>query len=243
MKFSRVYIIGSGVFGWLLHDRISKFYPAEIVMFDKGDRLYFAKATAEEPTLIIVAVPIGEIPSVLREIVALKPEHTFLTEIGSVKDNLCTKYNRIIGGALPFLSTHPMTGPLDTLWGEKDWKRKCLIIDSDSNEYELQDRLSIVTFWEDLGFVIRYISAKDHDRVIGTLSHLSHFMILAYVEFVKETLTPEEIDLAGTSFEKFNAMAKGAERLKDIYVSNEQLGGLVEGFAAGMHLTYGKIKE
>ncbi len=173
----------------------------------------------------------------------LELKNTFVTEIGSVKGGLCIKYNRIMNGRLPFLSTHPMTGPLDTLWGEKAWGRKCLIVDNDNNEHELQDRLSIVTFWEDLGFVIRYIGATDHDRVIGTLSHLSHYMILAYVKMVGETLSPEEIDLAGTSFEKFKAMARGAERLKDIYVANEELPSLIEDYSITLFETLKEMKK
>jgi prephenate dehydrogenase len=243
MKFAQVYIIGNGVFGNLLRSRILRFYDAEVFMFDKGDKLWFPDATPEKPTLIIVATPINEIAGVLQTVFSLNPKNTYLTEVGSVKGDMCAIYNRINNGTIPFLSTHPMTGPLDTLWEEFDWKRKCLVVDNDSNQYELQDRLSIVTFWQDLGFVIKYISAKDHDRIIGMLSHLSHFMILAYSRFVRESLTPEEIDLAGTSFERFDKMALGAARLKDIYTNNTELLKLVDDFSGSLHETLWKIKE
>ena len=245
MKFAKVYIIGNGVFGQLLHRRITQFYGAEVCVFDKGDKLDFSEATPEKPNLIIVATPISEILKVIETVVAINPINTWLTEIGSAKGKLfCNQCCYAIGTKMPFLSVHPMTGPLDTLWGELNWHRKCLVVEKSTvNDFEemstsevWEKALEIQDFWEDLGFVIR------HDRIIGTLSHLSHFMILSYAKFVRATLTPAEIDLAGTSFEKFDKMAKGAERLMDIYKANDALYGITQEFASQMETSLFKLQ-
>jgi prephenate dehydrogenase len=240
VSFSQVCIIGNGVFGKLLAERIRKFYKSDLLVFDKDDALVFPNCSGQR--LIIVATPIHAIPEVLAHLVRLGPKNTFVTEIGSVKGDLVAKYESIISRAFPFVSSHPMTGPLDTLWNERDWKRKCILIEDKNVVHRVDEINPIDEFWTKLGFITRRIDAHEHDGVIGVLSHLSHYMILAYVKMAKEMLSPEQLELAGTSFEKFKAMAAGAERLQDIYVANEVLPSLVEDYSITLYKTLREMK-
>jgi prephenate dehydrogenase len=241
MSFRQVCIIGNGVFGKLLAERIRKFYGTDPIVFDKDDALVFPNCSGQR--LIIVATPIHAIPDVLAHLVRLGPKNTTVTEIGSVKGDLFRKYENIVARAFPFFSSHPMTGPLDTLWGERDWKRKCIIISNPLFIKRSDEIAPMIEFWEELGFIIKTVDADEHDVAIGVLSHLSHYMILAYIKMANEVLTPEQLELAGTSFEKFKAMAAGAERLKDIYIANEMLPTLVEDYSITLYKTLREMKE
>jgi prephenate dehydrogenase len=89
-------------------------------------------------------------------------------------------------------------------------------------------------FWEEMGFSLEDIDAGEHDEKIGKLSHVSHYMIMKYVEFVDATMTEDDKKLAGSSYEKFKKMAEGAKRLKDIYDSNQKLPEIIEEFSEFM---------
>lgn len=232
MKFGRIYIVGMGVMGKLLHDRIKLFYPADIVTFDKDDVIKIEDGIIETPNLVIVATPVSTLFDVVKNVAALKPKHTYITEIGSVKDSSIAMHaavDRERNGSMFFGSTHPMVGPLAKDWDVLDWHRKCLILGGEPGVFSCPDE--IAGFWKDLGFDTQYIGFSKHDEVVGKLSHLSHYMIMMYIRYVRETMKPEEIALAGTSFETFAKMAEGAERLQDIYKTSPYLEKMTREFS------------
>jgi prephenate dehydrogenase len=235
MKFSRVYIVGMGVMGKLLHDRIFHFYTGNIVVFDKNDTIRIEDGTPEAPNLVIIATPILTIRDLVQQIADLAPRNVYITEIGSVKDAAISMHSIIEQSgnrSLFFGSTHPMVGPLAKDWNILHWHRKCLILGGQPGVPSCPE--PIAQFWRDLGFETHQIGFADHDIFIGKLSHLSHFMIMMYVRYIRETMKPEEIALAGTSFETFSKMAEGAERLHDIYEANPNLNTIAKDFAEYM---------
>lgn len=243
MKFSRIFIIGAaGVMGKLLTKRLQDFYTdqhgnLDLVLLDKGSTINIPDGDADHYNLVIVSTPISEIGKTLESIVAIDPKFTFITEIGSVKGGLWSDYQVVMSQLTHpnsfFASTHPMVGPLAKDWDILDWKRKCVIISGETDSTDCHKWF--MDFWTDLGFVNEIMTSSiRHDEVIGILSHLSHFMIMMYVRHAKKVLTPEELGLAGTSFETFVKMADGAERLHDIYDANRSLPKLVEGFCKDM---------
>ncbi len=232
--FKNVYVIGAkGVMGQLLSRRIRTFMPKlNVIDFDKGDELLFG----EGPNLVVISTPISTIKGIIEDIAKLKPSQTFVVELGSVKGQF-NEYVTAAEGLAGFDSAHTMTGPLATDWDVFDWKKNCIFINNKAPNKE------VIDFWKDLGFVIKAIDYKSHDIVIGKLSHLSHFMIMTYVDFIKETLTADEIALAGTSFEKFSAMAVGARRLNDIYTANDFLPNITADFSVYMQNKTGKFRS
>lgn len=231
MKFEMIYIIGHGVMGKLLEERIREFYSTSVKTFDKGDRLVIKDGTRTKPNLILVATPISEIAKVLKKVAKINPKHTHVMEIGSVKGGLGS-YRAIFNGrnkTLVFSSFHPMVGPLTKDWHIEKWGKKCLAVSVNHRESRLA-----VEFWKKIGFIVKDVDYKRHDFVVGMLSHLSHFMILSYAKYVKSVLGKEDIELAGTSFEFFSKLAVGAERLSDIYKANKELDSLVAFFTMRM---------
>ncbi len=233
-KFGQIYIIGgSGVMGQLLNDRIALMFQNdrnhsfECEIFDKGDKLSIRSGTNKLPNLVIIATPIKEILSVVKKLAKLKITNVYFTEIGSVKGNLVKAYQEEIGGT-KFLSVHPMIGPLAKDWKDIKWsKYNCLFIDAFE---KIPEHRAIRGFWRDLGFICHDIDATYHDEIIGKLSHLSHFLVKTYVNYVHNTLSKEELSLAGPSFKFFEKLAKGSERLKDMFDTNSALPTLLKEF-------------
>jgi len=193
--------------------------------------------------MIIVATPIHAIPGILKAINGMDLRFTFVCEIGSVKGKLVKEYEDIMTNksGIWFESVHPMIGPLATDWSTFNWSPKtCLIIQQDVSQ--IPETNWIANFWKDLGFKTHRVDPFYHDRVIGTLSHLSHFMILTYVDYVEKTLKPHEIALAGPSFEKFKTLAQGARRLEDIYINNEELPKLIAEYSDHMDSIISRIQ-
>ncbi len=214
LKYKQIYIIGgNGVMGQLITHRMSVAckdkFPKSPILYDKDDVLQFEDGTKEEPIFIIVSVPITEIDATLKRIFELSPKNCFITEIGSVKGYLVEKYYNILSsrqnGSIFFNSFHPMCGPLAD-WQIMDWNKKCLAV-----EYKnFPIYKPLIDFWESLNFTVKNINNEEHNKIIGKISHLSHFMILKYVEFIEKTCKKEELELAGTSWETFKRMANGA---------------------------------
>jgi prephenate dehydrogenase len=235
VKFGRIYIVGMGVMGKLLHDRIFHFYTGNIVTFDKDDTIRIEDGTAEAPNLVIISTPISTIGNLVQQIADLAMSNTYITEIGSVKDASIAMHGIVEQSGNPSLffgSTHPMVGPLAKDWHVLDWHRKCLILGGQPGVPSCPE--PIAQFWRDLGFETHQIGFTAHDEFIGKLSHLSHFMIMMYVRYIHATMKPEEIALAGTSFETFSKMAEGAERLHDIYEANPYLNNITKEFSEFM---------
>ena len=233
MKFKNIHIIGYGVMGRLLRQRIDKFYGGNIVVSDRGEGIIIPDGTEEGPSLVIIATPISAVTSICEQIATLNPRHTHVCDVASTKSNYM-RWRNIFKSAqkenntLHWGSYHPMVGPLAKDWDVKYWGRKCLQARLACSVSE--HNILMNDFWRDLGFKVEQIDHERHDVLIGKLSHLSHYLILKYVEFIESNMSKKEIALAGTSFEKFKEMADGARRLGDIYESNKHLPELVKEF-------------
>ncbi len=232
--FNKIYIIGGlGVIGKLLHQRISFLYEeANVVIFDKGDKIIIENGTPSLPNLVIISTPISEITKTMRKLVEINPRHTYVIEIGSVKSPIvktCLDIMKSKKCHIMFNSVHPMAGVLSS-WNIIDWGKTCLFIEVDNVPfYE-----PIKDFLLKMKFVIKNVKYEDHDKVLAKVSHLSHFMIMKYVDFCKKTLTPKELEMAGTSFEMFEKLADGARRLQDIYDYNKELPKVIEDFSKNL---------
>jgi prephenate dehydrogenase len=234
--------------GKLLHKRILDFYKPtpEVVVIDKDDRLAIDSGNINDFHLVIISTPIGQISSTFKKIVEINPEHTYVCEIGSAKEEVYEQCIQAMSSPsdnihLFFESVHPMVGPLATDWNVFEWNKKCLIVRKDIERRPETQRIE--QFWKDIGFSTHLMSLEQHDDVIGRLSHLSHFMIMEYVNFVKKTLPPELLKFGGPSFETFSKMAEGAARLEDIYKANAELKGIVAAFSKHLRASLEKIQE
>ncbi len=242
MKFDNIMVIGYGVMGQMLERKIRYIYQDSYISW--ADKTH----TKEHYTnhfknnkgthLVIIAVPISEVQGIIETLVEVNPQNTYVTDIASVKDEYydwADSFVRPSDCDMQYVSVHPMVGPLAKNWMDK-WEKpyKCIVIQESLRRKAKVERGNntepILAFWESLGFELSAMRPDDHDRVIGILSHLSHWLVMEYVGFVEKKVSSEHLELAGPSFAHFKELAEGAKRLSDIYESNFSLNGIVEDF-------------
>lgn len=161
--------------------------------------------------IVILAVPVDIIEGLLKKILDKIHPKTVLIDLGSTKEAIC---NIISTHAMRsrFVASHPLagtefSGPKAAQSGLFHNKKNiiCESEKSDSDALELALRL-----FGSLGLKTSFMTAKDHDKHLAYVSHLSHvssFMLgLTVLDIERDER--QIFDLAGTGFASTVRLAK-----------------------------------
>lgn len=172
--------------------------------------------------LIILASPLSTLSSLAEEIARRCPKdkQLLVIDIGSVKKTIVPAFERMTGGNIEFLSTHPMAGK--ERWG---------FANSDANLF--QDRCWIMTphlknqssslakisAWiESLGARAVVLSPQKHDEQMALISHLPALISRMLLQFV-EAKDPDALTIAGPGFQSMTRLARDNPLLQSEIVS------------------------
>ncbi|MFN0196761.1 MAG: prephenate dehydrogenase [Planctomycetaceae bacterium] len=182
---------------------------------------------ASEADIIVFCTPVRKIPSgVISAAVHCKPE-TLITDVGSVKRQLC----RAIAGKLPagvtFIGSHPLAGSEKQGFEFADANlfngRICVITpekpvssSTSAGDYAAQVQ-RLTEFWQTTGAIVKSLSAEDHDCIAADISHLPH-LIASTLSLI---LNDSNRDWAATGFRDTTRIASGDPSLwTDILLDN-----------------------
>lgn len=157
--------------------------------------------------LVIVCTPVDRIAEDVAAVFQATPSSTFITDVGSVKVNLCQQTRLLPEATQRFLGAHPLAGSHRSGFENADPQlyegRKCVITPwEDSAEEVVQ---AIASFWSGLGLEICSMPADEHDRILAMTSHLPHLTASALAGLVE---TPA-LDFAATGFRDTTRVAAG----------------------------------
>lgn len=194
----KIVVVGSGAMGGWLISHLSLLH--EIYWWDPyipardaplmGLRLDSPEALSRiEPDLVINCVTLSRTIPVFEGLLPYLPRWTILADITSIKGSLPQWYRRT---GRPFLSFHPLFGPLFSTHGRQTVRNMLLI-----SESARQAGLWLKETFDSPSFRIREISFEDHDRAMRTTLGLPMLLSLLGLE-----LLPEDICL-GTGLEAF----------------------------------------
>ncbi len=152
-------------------------------------------AVAETPELavhgadlVVLAAPVERII----ELAALVGPHlaagAVLTDVGSVKGELC----RQVAAALPpgpvFIGAHPMAGGAHTGWEHGTTnlfeKRVCFVTPPEGAPTPAVDK--VAAFWRGTGAEVVPVSPAEHDRIVAHISHLPQALATALAGFLAQ---------------------------------------------------------
>lgn len=239
----RVAIIGVGLIGGslgmaLLQGRIAQ----EVVGYDR-ERKVLEKAlevgainrlatTSQEAVqgaeLVILAVPVGVLPSVAKEIAPYLCPQAIVTDTGSTKTKVIHELEAIFPSSITYIGGHPMTGSERAGINAADrylLENAIYILTPTSRtpEAPLTRLKGILTA---LGARVICLSPEKHDWVVGVVSHLPHFLAVSLMHVVaKYSLEHQELlMLAAGGFRDTTRIASGHPVMwRDIYLSNSQV--------------------
>jgi prephenate dehydrogenase len=209
--------LGASVSG---HDRSSQALEAALAggaLDHACDSLADALADAE---VAFVSVPVGALPELVGEVLALAPENCVVTDVGSTKRAVMAAHDdrRFVGG-------HPLAGAETSgveraradLFEGATW----YLTPSPSTSGMLYDRL--YRLLHDLGARPIAIDADTHDLILASVSHLPHVLANVLVSLAAGALAPggERLPAVGPSFRDATRVAGAPSAIwTDIYLSN-----------------------
>ncbi len=216
MPCSRVAVVGLGLIGGSIAKALQPI--VELVGVDADPETCVSAArdgitiaqlgdAITSDTLVIVAVPVGEVDAMFGRVAALRTG-ALITDVCSVKSSVLESAER---HGLRFVGGHPMAGSeqsgygasLDSLFSGARW---ALTLEA---ETVLTDWLVVAQVAIALGAGVVPISAAAHDETVAAVSHLPHVLAAALAGVIGgDDATAVRLGLAAGSFRDGTRVAR-----------------------------------
>ena len=233
--FDKVVIVGAGFMGGSLGRSIIKNKLARevVAVGRKKERLLAAKRKkaadkittslkqgVEDADLVIISVPVNQIPLIFMKIREYLPKKAVVTDMGSVKGSVAGKINKIDSRKV-FVGSHPMVGSEKSgivNMREGLFKGGTCIVTQGKDKAKT---LKIIKFWKSLGMNTVVMKPGEHDECVAVLSHVPHLLAFLTVDFAAKQLKRNG-RVAGTGFKDFSRIAASNENVwAEIFAANK----------------------
>ncbi len=183
-------------------------------------------AAVGEAEVIFLATPVELIAPMIAECLPLTAPGTVFTDLGSIKERIINEVKKILPPTHFFVPGHPMTGAERHGIGAADPflfqnAAYLLIEDTEIDAAVLTKVASLVRL---TGAHLLTLSAEEHDRIVGMVSHLPHLMaaVLARTAGNAETENPGTLNLAAGGFRDTTRVALGDPKLWEGIIRGNQ---------------------
>lgn len=177
--------------------------------------IIFEKATlaiVKEVDVVIIAVPVNKIPEITLKVLDLIKDETLVLDVGSTKYEVC-KTIKTHPKRANFVATHPIagtefSGPQAAIYNLFLNKINIICEKDLSSKHQVQKTIDLFI---KMGMKTVFIdSAKQHDKHIAYVSHLSHISSFMLGKTVLEIEKDEKniFNMAGSGFESTVRLAK-----------------------------------
>jgi prephenate dehydrogenase len=172
--------------------------------------------------LIVLATPLGVFEKIVSNLAEFLKKGTVVIDVGSVKEWVVERIEKILPSGVHFVGTHPIAGSDKTGFeyarAELFEGAKVIITPTERTDKSALEKISIL--WKKVGADVEFMSAKEHDRVYALMSHLPHLISFCMVNAVME-IDKKLINYAGSGFKSFTRIAKSSPELwGDIFILN-----------------------
>ena len=198
--------------------------------------------------LIILALPIKDLISPSKQLVASIPQETILTDVGSVKEPIVNTWENLHP---LFIGSHPMAGTeekgVDSGFEDLFKNAKWIITPTQNSDLNAVRTLSELT--KSMDCEICQASPKEHDEAVSLISHLPIFLASALIETAQTKNNQSLLDLtqklAATGFADTSRVGGGNEQLGLDLAINNQINVLnsINNFKKKLNILESLIKE
>lgn len=157
-----------------------------------------AEDAVRDASLVVLAAPVDKIIELARQIAPHLPEGALVTDVGSVKGELCRACHAVLDPHARFIGAHPMAGSEKTGWENSTdslfEKRVCFVTPLPNADE--QAVAAVVGFWHNLGADVTTVSPDQHDEITAHISHLPQAVATSLATFLA-TKSPQWRNLSG----------------------------------------------
>lgn len=201
------------------------------------DEIADARAAVSGADLVVLATPVGTMPSVLQEVAPHLAENALVTDVGSVKGILTDTLPGLLPAGVVFVGAHPMAGSHDKGVEHASatlFEGACCVLtplaDTPSAAVE-----RIRCFWSALGARVVFRDPEAHDAEVAWTSHVPHILAYAFAHALERA--PDTAgELAATGFADFTRIAQSDAALwGDILAANSKaIAGPLQAFGEAL---------
>lgn len=183
------------------------------------------KAALDGADLVLLGMPVGQMPAVMAELMPHLGPETVVTDGGSTKCDVIAAARVAFGERIgQFVPAHPIAGAEKSgpaaAKAELYQKRRVVLTPLAENS---DQAVSLVrSAWQACGAEVTLLDAAEHDRVLAAVSHLPHVLAYALVhEFAQRANGEQLFDFSGGGFRDFTRIAGSSpEMWRDICLAN-----------------------
>lgn len=233
-------IIGLGVIGGSLGLAIKQNNPRVVVTgFDRPQQIERAlhrdaidigasslSAAVHDADIVFLCTPVSSILSLIPDIASQIKKNAIVTDVGSTKSKIVRTAKKLFRSNGIFIGGHPMAGSegkgvefADALLFQNATYMLCA-------EQSQKRKISALTsLLHSIGARVLFLSAKEHDAVAATISHLPQLVAVAMMTMVgkKNKTNPAFLQLAAGGFRDITRIASSPyEMWRDILASNSK---------------------
>ena len=197
----------------------------ELGIIDSGGSL--DRETLKDADLVLLAVPVRQMPAVMRSMAPLLDPGTVVTDAGSTKQDVVELARREFKASLArFVPGHPIAGTeksgAEAAFAALFRERKVVLTPLAENERGAIARVRAA--WEQCGARVFEMQPQEHDAVLAAVSHLPHVLAFALVDLVAGSKDAERLfSFAAGGFRDFTRIASSSpEMWRDICLANRE---------------------
>lgn len=192
------------------------------------DKVYDSLAdTVRGADLVILAVPVGAMEAVAKEIAPHLKKGAVVTDVGSVKRSVIEAVAPNLPKNVHFVPGHPLAGTEqsgpEAGFAELFDNRWCLLTPDEATDKDAVANLR--AFWEALGANVDEMDADHHDLVLMVTSHAPHliaYTMVGVADDLKRVTESEVINYSAAGFRDFTRIAASDPTMwRDVFLNNK----------------------
>jgi len=148
--------------------------------------------------LVVLAAPVEKIVELARQVAPHLPIGAVVTDVGSVKTELCRLCTAAMPAQATFVGSHPMAGSQKTGWENGSPAlfegRTCFVTPLAQASAAAVE--TVAQFWRALGSTVTTLSPEEHDQIVAHVSHLPQALATTLCSFLAQK-NPQWRNFAG----------------------------------------------
>ncbi len=138
--------------------------------------------------LVVLAAPVEKIIALAQHVAPHLAGGAIVTDVGSVKGELCRLCHTAMRPGTFFVGSHPMAGSQKTGWENASEslfdQRVCFVTPLETTDSRATE--TVAKFWRELGAEVTTIPPDTHDEIVAHISHLPQALATTLCSFLSQ---------------------------------------------------------